>query len=245
MARLHLVGFTTDLKNLVFATRKGARSGTFLVSIDGRLRRTLTEVERLEAEEKDKKSAKAVEEKKPPPSQLTPKEIQKLIRSGKSSQEIAKLAETDVAWIERFAPPILAEMAGVVDAVRRATISKARLGPSGLRVGDAITSYLGERRVSLDPEEMDEAWRARKRNAHWEVSFRYVSRGQRKLANFAYDAETREVRPLNNTAIEIGWRPPNTRASRSKATTAARSKSKKPAPKRSRTRTQAKRRTKR
>lgn len=208
MARLHLVGFTTDLKNLVFATRKGAKSGTFLVSIDGRLRRTLEEVSRLEEESKHEQKASMEAEKKIPPSKLTPKEIQGLLRKGRSPQDIAKLAETDIAWIERFSPPILAEMAGVVDAVRRGTITKQRLGPSPMRIGEAIEANLVKRKVALDPEEFEDSWRARKRSGYWEVSFRYVSRGLKKTANFAYDPETQEVRPLNATATEIGWRPP-------------------------------------
>lgn len=206
MVKLYLVGFTTDLKNLIFAKTRGAKSGTFLVNVDGRLRRALEEVARLEAEEKAAKKAAKKAEKGARSSKLTPREIQELLRRGRSPQEVAKLAETDVAWIERFTSPILAERAGVVEAVRASYVAKQRLGPSAVPVGPAMEANLRERRVNLTSDDFDDAWTAVRREGRWEVSFRYKSRGHRRTASFGYDPESRAVRALNDLARSLAWR---------------------------------------
>lgn len=220
MIRVHLVGFTTDLKNLIFSRTRGAKSGNFIVSIDPRLRRTLEEVSRLEQEKKKADALKPARDSRAPvpSSKLTPKEIQGLLRKGKTSQEVARAAETDVSWIERFSTPVLAERAGVIQSVQAGTISKARLGPSAVPVGEAIASNLRDKRINIPPEILDEGWSARTRDAHWEVTFRYLSRGQRKEATFSYDSATRQVTPLNSLALELAWRPAGSGASKTGST---------------------------
>ena len=44
MVKLHLVGFSSDLKSLVFSTRRGAKGGTYTVEVNPRLKRTLEEI---------------------------------------------------------------------------------------------------------------------------------------------------------------------------------------------------------
>lgn len=205
MNKLHLVGFTTDLKSLVFARRKGSKTGSFLVPIDDRLRRTLEEVDKLEEFEdreptEDGKAAQT--------SKLTPKDIQAHLREGKSAEEVAKLAETDVSWIQKFTGPIVAEKGGVIDAVRGAVISKPRLGPSALPAGEAVEVNLLEKRIIVPPEIIDDSWSAVKRGEEWQVTFRYVSRGQARVATFSYDPERRETQATNSVARDIAWRSP-------------------------------------
>lgn len=213
MIRLHLVGFTTDLKNLIFSRRKGAKSGNFLVEIDTRLRRTLEEVARLEAEAKGTKPQKAEPSGEPAEpekraSKLSPKEIQNHLRRGKTAQEVARMAETDTSWVERFTSPILEERGRVVDAVKSASITKSRLGKSALAVGEAIAANLRDRRVSLPPEILNEGWNARLREGRWDVTFTYMSRGRGMDASFRFDPETRQVEATNPLARELAWRQP-------------------------------------
>lgn len=216
MVRLHLVGFTTDLKHLIFADKRGAASGGFVVGLDSRLRRTLEEVARLEEEADrelepevpDAPHEDALEAPKAPrvDSKLTPKQIQSLLRQGKSEEQVARLAQTGVEWIKRFSFAILAERRDVIDAVRSATLAKPRLGPSGMNIGEAVDENLGARRLRMGPEAMDAAWRAVRKNGRWHVSFEYQSRGQKRLARYSYDPTTRQVEPLNDIALELGWR---------------------------------------
>ncbi|HEX2259758.1 MAG TPA: septation protein SepH [Actinomycetota bacterium] len=232
MIRLHLVGFTTDLKNLIFGNEPGATSGGYVVSIDARLRRTLEEVARMEeealagvdlttpseeppVEEEPLEEEEEVAEAPVPPkrvrafedvhSKLTPKEIQALVRQGKSEEQVARLAQTDVAWVRRFTFPILAERAGVIEAVRSARLSKPRLGPSALNIGEAVEENLGARHLR-SPREVDESWKAVRKNGRWHVSFEFPSGGKRRSARFSFDPETRQVDALNDVAIEIGYK---------------------------------------
>lgn len=213
MVRLHLVGFTTDLKNLIFADERGATTGGFVVSVDSRLRNTLDEVARL-GEDIDEDAPEAPvepEEPEAPPaprvvSKLSPKQIQSLLREGKTEEQVARLAGTEVDWIRRFSFAILAERRDVIDAVRAATLSKPRLGPSGMTIGDAVEENLGAKRLRMGAEAIEDAWKAMRKSGRWQVSFEYESRGQKRLARYSFDPNTRQVEPLNDIALELGWR---------------------------------------
>ncbi|HYN99745.1 MAG TPA: septation protein SepH, partial [Actinomycetota bacterium] len=213
MVRLHLVGFTTDLKNLIFADERGATTGGYVVSVDSRLRHTLEEVARLD-QDVEEYSAEEVEEAEEPEaapaprvvSKLSPKEIQSLLREGKTEEQVARLAGTEVDWIRRFSFAILAERRDVIDAVRAATLSKPRLGPSAMTIGDAVEENLGAKRLRMGAEAIEEAWKAMRKNGRWQVSFEYESRGQKRLARYSFDPNTRQVEPLNDIALELGWR---------------------------------------
>jgi DUF3071 family protein len=209
MIKLHLVGFTTDLKNLIFARREGAKTGAYLVEIDSRLRRTLEEVALLE-EEPEAPLEPVIADGSDAgrrSSKLPPKEIQSLLRRGKTAQEVARMAETDESWIERFTYPIIEERSRVVDAVKSALLTKARLGKSAMPVGEALVANLRERRVSLPQEILDESWSARLKDGRWEVTFTYLSRGQGKDVAFSFDPETRQVEATNSLARELAWWP--------------------------------------
>lgn len=225
MVRLHLVGFTTDLKNLIFATRKGAKRGGYILEIDRRLLGALDEVANLQTGVETRSTEDSPRPAAVPPrpavkaSSLSPKQIQNLLREGKSEEQVAKLANTDVSWIRRFTAPIIAERAGVIDSVRAGMIAKPRLGPSSETVGQAIQQNLLDKRVQIDPETFENSWKAIRRSGRWQVVFQYSSRGKRRLARFAYDPESREVKAVNEVALEVGWRSSNSRKPRSAAAT--------------------------
>lgn len=221
MVRLHLIGFTTDLKNLIFATRRTAKRGGYILEIDKRLTGALEEVTRLASG--GDQGADLIEQPAPAgataaaavrPSVLSPKEIQTLLREGKSEEQVAKLAQTDVSWIRRFTGPIVAEKAGVIESVRSGLIAKPRLGPSAVSVGQAIQQNLAEKRVPMDPEAFERSWKAARRNGRWQVVFQYSSRGKKRLARFSFNPESREVAAANDVALDVAWRPGNLRRAR-------------------------------
>lgn len=215
MVRLHLVGFTTDLKNLIFAEERGSTTGGYVVSVDDRLRNTLVEVARLDddAPEPLDEDVEVIEEAEPeePPrpkvvSKLTPKEIQSLLRQGKSEEQVARLAETEVDWIRRFSFAILAERREVIEAVKSATLAKPRLGPSAVTIGEAVEENMAAKRLKLTPQDIENSWRAMRKQDRWQVSFEYESRGQKRIARYSFDPGTRLVEHLNDIALELGWR---------------------------------------
>jgi hypothetical protein len=227
LQKLYLVGLTSDLSGLVLSRQKGVKSGGFVVDLDDQLRARLRELYRRHAEAGSPEAAPAgIEEVVPEPelpaeaavgevasrkngvrSVLTPKEIQAELRSGKTVQEVAGLAGTDTAWIERFLSPILAERRGIVDAVMTGVISRPRQGRSSCNVGQAIVANLRERKVAISPEDLEEGWSVARREGQWEVTFRYSLRGQVKEAQFAYDPEG-GVTAMDEEASVLGWRPP-------------------------------------
>ena len=194
-----------------------------MVRLDDRLRRTLDEVSRLEGGGRTTDVAPVERAPAQPAedsvvdgvparasgrtSQLTPKEIQAQLRAGRSVQEVSRMAGTEPGWIERFLGPIIAERKGIVEAVKAGVISRPRRGRSATTVGDAILANLRERRIHLSAEALEDGWRAVRGAAGWEVSFRYLVRGQLKEAQFAFDVDSRTVVATNPMATQIGWRP--------------------------------------
>jgi hypothetical protein len=156
-------------------------------------------------------------------SRLSPREIQALLRAGKSPKQVAKLAGTDESLVRRWLPPILAEREQVLIGVTTARVSKARLGPSREPVGDAVRRNLADKGVSLDDEET--TWRVLRRDGDdvWTVELRYRSRGRAQRAIWRFDPETRELDPRNALATEIAWVRPRSGAKASGRATAKRS----------------------
>jgi len=238
LQKLYVVGFTSDLRDLILSRQKGVKSGGFAVSIDDRLRGTLEEVDRLRADGRPGGDGKvngvvpaprepasrgaaprgsASREAEPDTtnrkgpgraSRLTPKEIQVQLRAGLTVQEVARMAGTEISWVERFVSPILAERTGIVEAVKAGVISRPRRGRSSATVGDSILANLSERKINLPADAVDDGWKAVRRDGTWEVTFHYSVRGQDRDAQFAFDAETRAVKALNPMASQIAWRPP-------------------------------------
>ena len=226
MQKLYVVGYTSDLRGLVLSRQKGVRSGGFVLELDAKLRRAVGEIDTLREESRYGKqpepgkmiesSVEAEEAPEATPTRrlsrgvLSPKEIQAELRAGLTVQEVARMAGTDVSWIERFLSPILAERKGIVDLVLAGTLSRPRRGKSGCNVGEAIAANLRERSIVVAPEALDEGWTVARRNGRWEVSFRVPLRNQEKDAEFAYEPES-GVTALNPMALQIGWRAPEPR----------------------------------
>jgi hypothetical protein len=235
---LYVVGFTSDLRNLILSRQKGVKSGGFAVTIDDRLWGTLKEVDRLQegrpgeggkvngvvhpgpkepvskgtaprgSASRESERETANRQSLGRASRLTPKEIQIQLRAGLTVQEVAHMAGTDTSWVERFVSPILAERKGIVEAVKAGVISRPRRGRSSATVGDSILANLLERKINLSADAVDDGWKAVRRDGTWQVTFHYSVRGQDRDAQFTFDAETRAVKALNPMASQIAWRPP-------------------------------------
>jgi hypothetical protein len=190
--KLHLVGFTTDQDGLILSARKGARSGGYTLVLDDDLAQA---VEDLRAKQEELAIAEGrggrsdrVE------SRLPVSEIQARLRRGRSLKEVAKEAGVDIEWIERFAAPVFSEQAEVIARVQSGRLQRARLGPSAVTIGDAVTRNLAERDVMLSPDEMARAWTTHQRaDGRWVVRFSFPYRGRNRILRF-------EVRPSGDIA---------------------------------------------
>jgi hypothetical protein len=212
--KLHLVGFTTDHDGLILSARKSARSGGYLLNVDDTLAEAVDAYRARQEELGATKNGRADREE----SRLGISEIQARLRRGKSVKDIAKDAGVSPEWIERFAAPVFAEKAQVIDYVRNAALRRPRLGASSLRVGDAIRHNLAERGVALSGAEFAEGWTTHQLpNGRWTVRFKVRYRGADKTLRYdlrgvgqeitAYDQLTRQLSYVAPPARKAAPRP--------------------------------------
>ena len=178
MQKLHLVGFTTEHDGLVFSARKGSKAGGYLVPLDKELLATITEAERLRNGDKgDKGDEEGARHRGRPDSRLTPREIQAHVRAGRSLPEVAAEAGVDIEWVERFAVPVVAEQAQMVERARAMTYSKARLGQSTQPLGTSVRWNLADKGVAIGEDAFELGWSAfQLQDEVWMIRFRYTSR---------------------------------------------------------------------
>jgi hypothetical protein len=240
MNRLYLLGFTHDLKGVVFSQRKGAKKATLWVPVDDGFLKAIDKLEDARAEQADakgkgkgargkgkpagrKRRAPQEPEKRvilPPvgrshsSSRIPTSEIQQLLREGRSVKAVVDASKATQAWVERLLEPVLTERGGVIRLAQRATMSRPRLGRSGLPVGDAVLRNLEERRATTDTiEGLDDAWDARaSHTGRWRVWVRFGHRGKRRIAEWNFNKTTREITPRNRLAAQLGWWPPEAAA---------------------------------
>ena len=196
MRQLHVVAVSEDGRHVVLATSKGASRGDFRVPLDDRL-------------------AAAVRGDLPRPGEaapagVTPKEIQARLRAGESTEQIAASAGVPVARIDRYAGPVLSERERVLDQARAGFVSRSRLGPSALPLGEAVDRHLAET-TGVRPETVGWSTR-REESGSWLVELSYVSQARRRSAAWRYDVHTREVTPTDNNSAVLAHVEPSRRS---------------------------------
>lgn len=233
MVRLYLLGFTHDLKGVVFSRRRNGRTAAFWVPVDDKFLNALGKLERAKRErDRAGRGARsggkgdvldlsdlpaAAKSRALPPvgrsqarSGMSASEIQKMLREGRTAKNVAAAAKTPLAWVERLAEPVLTERMGIVRLAQRAYMQRPRLGVSGLQLGDAVRVNLEARGSTTDPfESIDAAWDARARSSGtWRVWFRFTHRGKRRVAEWEFKKGSRAILPRNRLAGQLGWAAP-------------------------------------
>lgn len=217
MQKLHLVGFTTDHEGLILSARRGSRSGGYLLTIDDALEEAVDDLRARRAEEQaeldhDEAAARPSRVE----SALPVREIQARLRQGRSVAEVARAAGVDAEWIERFAPPVLAERAQVITKVRAVPLGRPRLGPSALPIGEAVRHHLADRGVALTADEFTDSWTARQvAEGRWAVRFAFHYRGRNQVLRFDLDESSGEVTAADRASSQLGYLAPTTPKGRS------------------------------
>jgi hypothetical protein len=221
MARLYLLGFTQDLKGLVFGTRSDAKKATYWVPVDDEFADAVRKLQRAQrvgrpsaskggrSEGEGSKTLVPAVGRSPAGGGMSAREIQQLLRAGRSVKSVAEVAETPLAWVERLAEPVAEERLGVVRLAQRAYLNRPRLGRSGRPVGEAVVLNLAERKATPETmDSLDDSWDARITKAGtWKVSLRFHHRGKRRSADWDFRKSTREISARNQLANQLGWWP--------------------------------------
>jgi len=207
LRKLHLVGLTTDRDGLIFTARKGSKSGGYIVPLDDKVLAAIAEARAggngSPAGDAD---AEAAPKRLRSESALTPREMQARLRGGRSIEDVAAEAGVDTEWVARFAVPILAEQAQVVELARALTYAKPRLGESSQPLGASVQMNLTDRGVFLPDDIANAAWSAfQLHDSVWMVRFRYRSRGRDHEAQWEIDVPTGRLLARNRHASDLGY----------------------------------------
>jgi len=224
--QLHFVGFTGDNEALMLSSRDDATSGEYFVTIDEYL---LAAIEQFYGEEDVVKNDEE-EERAPsfalprrslpaparmypkPSSHLSPREIQARLRSGSSIIDVADEAGVDEEWIIRFAAPILAEQARVVEQAQRLTFTKPRVGPSSQPLRTSVRWNLTDQGALKGDEVFDAGWSAYNlQGPRWVVRLSFVAKRRRKIAEWEVDLREGELLARNRVATNLGYVEPGRR----------------------------------
>ena len=186
-----------------------------VLEIDGRLLEAIEKAQRLRtADEGQRLESNALPTKRGEGNgengtgvRLTPREIQQRLRAGETVAALARSSGTDEEWIRRFAAPVLAEKAIIIDRARSATFNKKGVGPSAAALGQAVAANVIDKGVPLTLPELEAGWGAYQHpQGGWHVTFTFPLRGRRQTAEWAVDPMTGELSARNKLGNELAWR---------------------------------------
>ena len=191
-----------------------AKRGDMVLEIDDRLLEAIDKAQRLRTSDEGLRlESNALPTKRDANGddgvavRLTPREIQQRLRAGETVTALARSSGTDEAWIRRFAAPVLAEKAIVIDRARGATFIKRGVGSSAAALGPAVAANVIDRGVPLTLPDLEAGWGAYQHpQGGWHVTFTFPLRGRRQTAEWEVDPDTGELTARNKLGSELAWR---------------------------------------
>ena len=122
---------------------------------------------------------------------LRPREIQAMLRSGRSAEDIAEASEIPLEHVRRYEGPVLAE--------REWTAQRARVFPVG-RGGPGLLDVVTERLAAREATG-DTAWDAwRRQDGTWTLELSFSAGGRTRQAHWVADLDNRSVSPVDDEA---------------------------------------------
>ena len=118
---------------------------------------------------------------------LPPREVQRRLRAGFTSEELSRLSGVPVESIRRYEDPILAERAYIAELARATRVGR---DPSAPILGELVTDRLASRGVPSATLAWD-AWRAL--GSPWRVAVTYVTSGRTVQAMWTFDHQARTI----------------------------------------------------
>ena len=131
---------------------------------------------------------------------VKPAEIQKLIRAGKSLDEITELTGADDEDIERYAAPVRAELDFILKQAQSVPVRTSTHSDSAPH--QKFGEVLAERLIGLAAERVNwSSWRDP--DVGWLVALEFHSRGVDHRAIWAYNHRTQVLTPRNTDAVNL------------------------------------------
>src|SRR5699024_1354965 len=122
---------------------------------------------------------------------LRPREIQAMLRSGRSAEDIAEVSQVPLDHVRRYEGPVLAE--------REWAAQRARAFPVG-RGGPSLDEVVTERLAARQATE-DTAWDAwRRPDGSWTLELSFSAAGRTRQAHWMADLDNRTVSALDDEA---------------------------------------------
>jgi hypothetical protein len=174
----------------------GVQSGALLVSTDAGGEYRLPVTHTLHSQLRAASPGDAPVERKAPP-----REIQALVRSGKTPQQVADLTGADLDYVHRFEGPVLAERAFVLESARAVTVSVADDAASGVQA-TTFGAVIDERLDGAETSQRE--WSAYKDAEHgWVVHLAFVTHEVERDATWRFDPKKSVLAPLGGDAHRL------------------------------------------
>lgn len=128
---------------------------------------------------------------------VRPRDIQALLRSGLTIDEVAERTGWSTDKVGRFEPPIRAERDHVALTAQKLPLH-VRVGgrEQGTTVGERVSSRLSHRGVAAS----DMNWDAYRGDRGWTIECRFPAGGRARVATWRYDAQTQSLHPTDDEA---------------------------------------------
>ena len=177
MKELIFVGRSEDNLELIFMDEDG---GEFAVAVDDHIKRSINTNDTASVTTTD--------------SGISPRDIQTRIRRGETAQAIAAEARVDLARIERYAGPVLAERAYMA---KRASETLVRRPQGEVVLGELATGQLANRGVDT----LTLVWDSYRRDdARWTVTVSWTSGSGGGIASWIFDPLAQSIVSLDDEA---------------------------------------------
>ena len=170
MERLTVIGVEDD--TLIVESAGGQRFGIAITDVPNLTRRPSSEHVKRKA---------------------SPREIQTLIRQGMTAAEVEKATGEELAYIERFEAPVLAERQHILEKARATPVASGDLDPlAGERTFEAA---MNERLEELGATSIEWlSWREVERG--WVIRLKFTADGKQTDAQWAFDHRKQTLQPL-------------------------------------------------
>lgn len=130
-----------------------------------------------------------------------PRDIQALIRGGMTAEEVAQSTGEELAYVERFEGPVLAERAHILDTALSIAVASGDIDPLAgeTTFGAALEGRLDELRAT------HRSWAAWKdgEGGTWTIRLRFTVEGAQHEATWAYEPKKAALTPRGKEATSL------------------------------------------